>query len=471
MPTSKKSTKIKKKTKKKLPSNSIFQSNSSLKISDWMPPIDKKFNHLDTHSWFDLQSFSNPTCIYVPSYPASIPTVPPESASQQLKSFKRRKIDKDPEFIFTRKIRIYPNSDQAFILNLWFDAFAKIYNSTILYLSPYFKNLKNINYSKINKAYTSVKKDMFDLKHKLQKNMDKNKRIPIHTLDEAIAMAISHFKTCVTNLKEGHIRKFRIREWSRTRNRKIIKLEGLAFNGKTFCPSIFPVIDASESLEDITKTCTLQYNSKTKKYILLVPTVQPISENIKNDNKCGIDLGIRTFATIYSEDKILSACNNKEKILKLYDKIDSINKRAVDIGYTSGLKKGLYKYHNRLTNLVKDMHYKLAHELVEKYDDIYLGKFSTKQILSSTQNTLTSHNKRILQTLSPYSFQMRLIHMGYKYGSQVTLVNEYKTTMTCSNCGEEKKIGASKEYKCSCKMEADRDENAAKNIMKVGMKK
>jgi len=58
--------------------------------------------------------------------------------------------------------------------------------------------------------------------------------------------------------------------------------------------------------------------------------------------------------------------------------------------------------------------------------------------------------------------------MGHRYGCKVTEVNEYKTTKTCSNCGREKEMGKLKIYECKCEMIVDRDENAAKNILKVG---
>ena len=77
----------------------------------------------------------------------------------------------------------------------------------------------------------------------------------------------------------------------------------------------------------------------------------------------------------------------------------------------------------------------------------------------------------MLGVLAPYMFRQRLIHMGYKYGCWVYEEDEYMTTQTCSNCGSPYKIGGSKIYKCPCcGMEADRDENSGKNILKVGLK-
>jgi len=116
------------------------------------------------------------------------------------------------------------------------------------------------------------------------------------------------------------------------------------------------------------------------------------------------------------------------------------------------------------------MHFKVAKFLVEFYDEIYIGKLNTNSILSRNNIKITKKTKRMVSILSPYLFRQRLKYMGSKYGANVVEVNEYKTTKTCSNCGNERYVGSSKVYKCTkCKMEADRDENAAKNILKVGL--
>ena len=77
----------------------------------------------------------------------------------------------------------------------------------------------------------------------------------------------------------------------------------------------------------------------------------------------------------------------------------------------------------------------------------------------------------MIVVLSPYLFRQRLIYMGNKYGSMVYEVDEYLTTKTCSNCGKINEIGKSKIHKCKCGMTADRDENSAKNHLKIGLAK
>ena len=475
---------------------SIHIPNKKLGITDWIPGVDKKFNDVPTHSWFDINFFNNPKRITPKRYTKIIPEIPPDSLKQQTKSIKMRKSDKTPDFLYTEKIRLYPTEYQREILHLWFDAYSEMFNVTIVYLR------ENIKYSTIDEIKESKKfLNFINCRAQLKEKRDSikksiNPQIQTVILDEAIHHAISNYKTCLTNYENGNIKQFRIRKLSKNRTRKILKLESLCFNNNTFCRRVFPEMKSSSNLNDITKTSTLQYNSDTKKYILLVPRVMEPSKITKKETSCGIDLGVRTFATVYSPTSVYSICNDavdNPKIKKCHNKIDRIHellnleegkykvpykekidgeivvKRITKKINKTKLKKSLRKYHRKIQNKVMDMHYKTCHKLVHTFDEIFIGELSTKGILSKKNVKITSRTKRMVGVLSPYMFRQRLKYMGYKYGTQVTEVNEYLTTKTCSNCGKINELGAKKIHECDCGMIADRDENAAKNILKVGI--
>jgi len=329
-----------------------------------------------------------------------------------------------------------------------------------------------------------------------------------HIMDEAIAQAVANYQSCITNLLHGHIKNFRVRFLAYDRRRYVLKLEKLCFNGTTFCQKTFGEVSSSEPLTEIEHTVTLQYDRDIKKYFLLVPTSIEIKEYLSEIIDCGIDLGVRTFATVYSCNEVLSIGNELCKKLKVYHKkIDKINEllqvpseeqRTVILTTTEvkrkrivrgGMKiikkkitkqvqktikrfsliKALRKYNRRIKNMVREMHYKAAYYLVTRYDNIYIGKLSTKRILSKNNRKITKKTKRMVGTLSPSLFRRILKYMGDKYGSNVYNTNEYLTTQTCSNCGRINKIGRSKTYKCAyCDMITDRDVNSSKDMLKVG---
>ena len=118
--------------------------------------------------------------------------------------------------------------------------------------------------------------------------------------------------------------------------------------------------------------------------------------------------------------------------------------------------------------MVKDLHYKTANYLVNNYDNVYIGKLSTRSILWRNNKKITKKTKRMIGVLAPYMFRQRLAYMGAKYGTFVGEVDEYLTTKTCCNCGRVNEIGRKKEHHCKCGMKTDRDVVGAKNHLKKG---
>ncbi len=248
-----------------------------------------------------------------------------------MKTIKRRRLNKKPVFLCCKKIRIYPTFDQKQILNEWFDAFSQMFNITIHHLRILDKVNCNTTSKKLKKlkkivTFEKIRKILYNKKHQIQSFM--MHKIPIHTLDEAIHQAVSNYRTCLSNIENGHIKKFRIREWSSNRRRKIIKLESICFKKGTFCPATFPDIKSSFDLNNISRAVTLQYNSDSKKYILLVPVSIKSKKIYKKRSACGIDLGVRSFITAYSSNGVKTFCNNAYKdsrIKNYHKKIDKLH--------------------------------------------------------------------------------------------------------------------------------------------------
>ena len=67
-------------------------------------------------------------------------------------------------------------------------------------------------------------------------------KINTHILDQSIKDACSAYKSCLSNLKNKHIKYFRLRYLKLTKKHKIITIEKilLSTDKKTFCSTIFP---------------------------------------------------------------------------------------------------------------------------------------------------------------------------------------------------------------------------------------
>ena len=521
----------------------IYTSNRECGVTEWLSDIKEPFGHRLAHSWHEHREIYNPNPVPTPMKTITHPIIPPESYAQQLKQIRLTGSNKEPGFIYAKKIRLYPTDLQKFILDRWFAACAKIFNITVNHVqSKIFEDgqLKDFNIIKKILNARRIRLDLKEDKCRVQEKISKeiqarqqkiNKKqgirgkiikgiIPMHVLDESIAQAVSNFKTCMSNLKAGHIKKFKIKPQKASRRSKILKLEPQFFNGVSFCPRTFPKIKSSESLEGIEKTCTLQYSHITKKYILIVPTILEETTREAKQLSAGIDLGVTPFISVYSQNKSYSICdmnnaninrhvnrnqkkvtrinelismkrmtnnmtallekqkvkNNravKNEILNLKNSLDAKKKitgikNVVNIDINK-LMKAKEKYNMRKQNQIKDMHYKTSYVLTHDFDKIYVGKFCIRNLLSRENVTVGPKTKEMMKILSPYSFRQRLRYMGYKYGTSVKEVSEFLTTKTCSNCGRIKRMGGLKTYKCECGMKANRDENSAKTHLKLGI--
>ena len=175
--------------------------------------------------------------------------------------------------------------------------------------------------------------------------------------------------------------------------------------------------------------------------------------------------GVRTFATVYSKNESLEIGNNLIPTIDLYNKRKDQLKSLIDTKCISGklYRKLMNKYGSNMRNKIDDLHKKVSVMLVKKFKTINIGKISTKSIVSNETSNLSDLNKRRLLTLSFYRFLERLKFFGKKYDSKINLLSEYKTSMSCNNCGnEDKNLGNSKIYNCSkCRLVIDRDINSA----------
>ena len=185
---------------------------------------------------------------------------------------------------------------------------------------------------------------------------------------------------------------------------------------------------------------------------------------------CSIDPGVRCFATVYSEDVIYKLGNNfiKKKLVKLMQRIDYLSKvrsklynEAIDkYGYKNipvkakninrAYQKKLQQTRKRYQNLIRDLHYKVAHFLVTKFDIIILPTFQVKQMLgkkltkeeyralSRVKKQRYSRRKqnRNMLSLSHYKFKLIMKWMCQKYGKVLVHCSESYTSKTKSWSGE-----------------------------------
>lgn len=419
---------------------------------------------------------------------------------------------------------IIVEDDQGPILQDWLERFRIMFNQTISTLDFFvFKenqiDLHDNPYEML--ILDRIRPIIFHIREDLICRAEPDRKyqgaINVHVLDQAIARCIAAFRSSITNHRrrlaikkyienkkwltartqrilartsnslreiegkpliklpppyfpkiEAPKRPFIVKPIPKNKRNKWMVIESLLFNreGNSFGVSwLGQLITTPDDLNN-RRTCNLIYDNYKSKYYIHVPrNIEPKQSQTRNLT-CGIDPGIRTFLTVYSEAECYEIqCNiDFDSYFRRFDgiyakfKIGKMAKRRY--------KRALSLANDKMTRQVKDFHFKVAKRLCEMYKVIKIGVLNVKSVVKK-EGQLSKYNRRKLYALSHYGFRQILKFQGIKYGSEIQEVNEYLTTKTCSSCGFKKEVGASEVYQCDnkqCGMISGRDINAAKNI-------
>ena len=400
--------------------------------------------------------------------------------------------DNDNENLLLRtfKVRFFPNDQQKQKLKCFFGCARYTYNKCI-------ENNENKTATELRDIYVTHNKDM---KEYLKKTP---KEIRYFAVKEYVTNKLNSHKNYIKmkekekwkkenfinykikNLKEPKIT-FRKKkdEQSITINKDFVKIKNkkVIIYPESFSKDSLILIKRSKKDKKLNKILDgiLHHDIKiikteTNKYYLCFTEdiVKNKEEQDKNKNPCAIDPGVRTFATVYSENSLLEIGNNmnetlgkllkerKEKHKKYKAEIKQRKTKVNDLDYNKA--KNEYKILNeKIKNIVNDLHYKAITKLTT-YSSIYIPKLNSKSLME--QNTLNSNVKNLLQAEKHGTFVKRLIEKCNEKNVYIEIVSEKKSTKTCSNCFEENNPRESKIYLCKyCNVKVDRDINASKNI-------
>jgi putative transposase len=179
----------------------------------------------------------------------------------------------------------------------------------------------------------------------------------------------------------------------------------------------------------------------------------------------GIDLGLKAFLVTSEGESIAppqhyrqaqDALRRAQRKVARRQKGSKRHVKAVNL---------LQKQHQRIGNLRRDFHHKTARALVMRYGAIVHEDLNIRGITRSrlAKSTLDVAWGSFLQILS---------YKAEEAGTTVIAVPPHNTTQACSRCGalpHLPKTLANRVHNCStCGYVADRDLNAAQNILRLG---
>ena len=354
-----------------------------------------------------------------------------------------------------QKIRIYPTNEQKIILDQMFDFAKEAYNTMLNKWQEEYQAFKN---GKIDKKPSEYQIRDWYKQNKDEKYQNMTNMI-VETEAEHLAFAYKRFfKT-----KKGYpqIKKYK---------------NSFSLNAKSS--------NTCSVKENVVKISKILRIKMSESYKYKNPKVFTISKHFneyfisisfddiacfeisKTGKYCGIDTGLETNIVLYdNQNQVKKYDQNKNKIkrfessIKKYDKQLS-RKIKNSNSYLKTLKKKQNKIINR-QNRNNDFYNKVVLDIVKEYDIIGIEDLNINGLKRNRKQSKSWNNATVGR------FNEKLINKANMCGKEIVKINRFfPSSQLCSCCLNKQKMPLYKRvYKCSCGMNMDRDENAAKNIM------
>ena len=221
----------------------------------------------------------------------------------------------------------------------------------------------------------------------------------------------------------------------------------------------------SRELPSEPSSVTVIKDAANRYFLSFVVEIEPVQVDAKNQS-IGIDLGIKTFAAMSNGEMVKSPDYSKldkrlrRKQKQLARKVKSSRRREKT-------RLQIAKLHNEISDTRKDFLHKLSTRVVHENQGITLEDLNVSGMVK---------NRRLSRAISMQGWRkFRVLCEGKseKLGRKFVVISRWEpTSQICSDCGYKwGKLNLSiRSVLClNCGSEHDRDENAAKNIDKVGI--
>ncbi len=390
----------------------------------------------------------------------------------------------------TEKIQIFPTEKQHTLLQKWIEESIKCYNKCV---DLYTKNNKFFV-----KGHKMAKIEVF------KELYDGDKSAPYDTLTDEVRKFCSNLKSCLTNLKNGHIKKFEMKHINKYKSTFTIFIPKTAVKSSSIYSTHLGKMKGLENVQAVARDCTLSYDKSKDKYFLNTPKVSKRTTVKNRESVCAVDEGEVSIVTYHSENSFGHlGLNTRPTYLKKLGEISRLqkilkkgkNKKGNKLKNKSKLKRTIQKKYEKLQNVSKELRNKISLFLVRKFDKIILTKFEKKKMIRNKKYTKDYFNKLeeekgkeemrkelrqvtkkrrmngkikfSLNMQSHYKLKQHLINKANEYGCiLVTDADENETTKTCTICGSTENLKYKRTREClCCGTKMDRDISAARNTL------
>ena len=220
----------------------------------------------------------------------------------------------------------------------------------------------------------------------------------------------------------------------------------------------------SRPIEGNIKQVTVKRDGLGDFYITITTDDEGLTPEPLTGETAGFDFGLKTLLTCSDETKYESPLFYKRSARQVAKASRSLSKKKRDSNNREKARKHLARAHRKIQRQREDHHFKLAIDLVRKFDFCFFEDLNLKGMARLW-------GKKVLD-LAFGDFMLKIRWQAHKRCKRVETINRWiATTTVCHSCGQKHAFIDLKvrEWRCSCGIKHDRDVNAAKVVHKVGI--
>lgn len=355
------------------------------------------------------------------------------------------------------KVKLYPNTHQADVLNTHFNGYRYCYNLCLEY-----KQMLWYSY-KINVSGFDLQKELFQI------------RKDVDWLSKCKAECI---RDAGLNLEKAYRNFFKGSGYPKYKTKKgeqsfyayqsiYCKDFILTFFGNRIK---FKTSKEYNSVLEINKIkkCTFKKDICGDYWATLLIETDDVKTLPKSENIIGIDLGIKDLLVtsegqVFENKKFLQS--NYYKLIRLQRKFSKSKKGGQN---REKLRIKIAKLRIKITRQKEHYYHQITNELLSDNQTIVMETLNIKGMIK---------NRKLSRSVIDASWGTLTQMLEYKskwYGRDLIKIDRwYPSSKTCSNCGNVKEtlLLSERIYKCEvCNIEIDRDLNASINIRNSGIK-